>query len=68
MGRGRGTVGTFHTKVARIATLSEFDENCRFFTTYIDPNMGHTLKTVFLISFEKGQKGWFFRKMPEVRI
>jgi hypothetical protein len=32
------------TEVVEMATLCEFDENYRFFTTFCDPYMGHTFR------------------------
>jgi hypothetical protein len=51
-----------------MATLCEFDENDRFFTTFCDPYMGHTFRLFKHISPWKGYKEWLLRKMPEVII
>jgi hypothetical protein len=48
-----------------MATLCEFDENDRFFTTSWDPYTSRLFFTHFTI---KSQKGWLLRKMPEVII
>jgi hypothetical protein len=45
---GGGHCGTnLPTEVVEIATLFEFNENDRFFTTSCDPYMGHTLRLFF---------------------
>jgi hypothetical protein len=35
------------TEIVEMATLCEFDENDRLFTTFCDPYMGHTFRLVF---------------------
>jgi hypothetical protein len=42
-----------------IATLYEFDENDRFFTTSCDPYMGHTLRLFYTFHHKKDIKDGF---------
>jgi hypothetical protein len=58
--------GRQSTVTHRRATLSEFDDNDRFFTASCDPYVGHTLRLVYTFHQKKGHKGWLFLKMPEV--
>jgi hypothetical protein len=70
LGRGGGGCGTnWSTDVVEIATLYEFDEINRLFTTSCRSYMGHILRIYFShILSKKGIKGWILRKMPRLRI
>jgi hypothetical protein len=57
----------FHTNwptgIVEIATLYEFDENDRFFTTSCDPYMGHTLSFFFThFTIKRTPKDGFYEK------
>ncbi len=42
-----------------MATLCEFDENDRFFTTFCDPYMGHTFRLSYTFHPKKDTKKAF---------
>jgi hypothetical protein len=55
-----GAVGhIWATELVSIATLQEFDETDRYFTTFHDPKMGLTLRFFLHISSEKDTKECF---------
>jgi hypothetical protein len=47
------------TDVVEMATLFEFDENDRFFTTFCDPYMGHTFRLFYTFHPKKDTKSGF---------
>jgi hypothetical protein len=52
----------YRSTVVKIATLYEFDENDRFFTTSCDPNMGYTLRLFFTHFTTKRRQRMTFKK------
>jgi hypothetical protein len=50
VGGGGALWDNWPREVVEMATLSEFDENDRFFTTFCDPYMGHTFRLFLHIS------------------
>jgi hypothetical protein len=67
-GNAKCPAANWPTESVGIATLLEYNENFRFLTVSCGPYMSHTLQLFIHILPEKGHKGWFLRKLFEVRI
>jgi hypothetical protein len=58
-GRGGGCGTNWPKEVVEMATLCEFDENDRFFTTFCDPYMGHNFRHFYTFHPKKDTKSGF---------